>query len=186
VQVSPRAKSLSGSRVKTVVPVVAVAVWLPLVEHEIENQEPVRLTGSLKVMSMFEARATLFAPFAGVVDETEGAASVASGVREKSSTARPSSEPAGSKSIQRIQKAEPAAIEAGTVAATAVRFAAAFPSSATAAAPSVIGEEKSSASASVHVPVVRLVASVLIWKSRRSARPVVAQAVQPNRHCSPA
>ena len=44
----------------------------------------------------------------------------------------------------------------------------------------VVGAAKSSASTSVHVPVVRLVASRLYWKSMRSALFRV-----PRRHCSP-
>ena len=44
-----------------------------------------------------------------------------------------------------------------------------------------LGELKSRALASVQVPVVRLVASKLYWKSMRSApRPIA-----PQRHCSP-
>ena len=58
-------------------------------------------------------------------------------------------------------------------------LASAFPSRAP-TVPVVVGEEKSSESTSFQVPVDKLVASVLYWKSSRSALPVV-----PRRHCSP-
>ena len=98
-----------------------------------------------------------------------------------SSTAKPSSAPDALKSSQRIKNVAPLGIlNPVIVALIAVRFAAALPSSAP-TVPVVTGLEKSSASTSVHVPVVRVVALVLYWKSSRSGpRPEV-----PKRHCSP-
>ena len=93
------------------------------------------------------------------------------GVIEKSSIASPSSAPDAFKSLKRIQTVCPAAIERPVIVEEiAVRFAAALPSSAPAAAAAPIGPVKSSALTSVQVPVVRLVASKLIWKSSRSVR----------------
>ncbi len=64
----------------------------------------------------------------------------------------------------------------------AVRFEAALPSRAP-TVPVITGLEKSRPLWSVQVPVERLVASVLSWKSSRSAaRPAV---FWPRRHCSP-
>src|SRR5262245_19204661 len=83
------------------------------------------------------------------------------GVMEKSSTAKPSSAPDASRSVQRMKKVAPAAMLSPVIdALMVVRFAAALPSSAPAV--EVLGLEKSSESRSVYVPVVRLVASVLI------------------------
>ena len=59
------AKSASGSMVKVVGPPLAVAVWAPLVAHEIEYHEPVTLTGSLKVTETFAAVATSVASIPG-------------------------------------------------------------------------------------------------------------------------
>src|ERR687885_2665937 len=73
VQVSEPTKSLSGSSVNVVGPPLAVAVWLPLEPHEIENQLPVTFTGSLNVIVTLLARATLPAPSAGLVLVTAGA-----------------------------------------------------------------------------------------------------------------
>ena len=56
-------------------PPLTVAAWRQLVAHSIVNHVPVTLTGSLKVIEMFAARATPIAPFAGVVDATVGARS---------------------------------------------------------------------------------------------------------------
>src|ERR1044072_3619702 len=83
------------------------------------------------------------------------------GVMEKSSTERPSSAPEALKSFQRIKNVTPfAMLRFVIVKLIAVRFEVALPSSAPTAAP-VFGVEKSSASTSVHAPVVRLVALVL-------------------------
>ena len=61
----------------------------------------------------------------------------------------------------------------------AVVFPATVPSNAP-SVPVVIGPVKSSWSALIQVPVARLVASVLYWKSSLSAL-----AVAPSLHCSP-
>jgi hypothetical protein len=104
----------------------------------------------------------------------------APGVRQKSSTPNPSSAPAALKSFQRIQNVVPLAIACPVIVnVTAKRFAGKLPSNAP-TVPAELGALKSSWSTSVHVPVVRLVASVLYWKSSRSVRPVA-----PSRHCSP-
>ena len=50
---------------------------MPLEAHEIEYQEPVTLTGSLKVIETFAFPATPEAAFAGVVELTEGGSSAA-------------------------------------------------------------------------------------------------------------
>src|ERR1044072_7169359 len=103
-----------------------------------------------------------------------------SGVREKSSTARPSSAPVASTSDQRIQKVAPLGmLRPVMVELMTLRLAAALPSDAP-VAPVVMGGVKSSASTSVYVPVVRLVALVLYWKSQRSA---MVRPVAPRRHC---
>src|SRR5919199_6363067 len=75
VQVSLVAKSTVGSSVKVVGPPLAVAEWPPLVPQEIEYQEPLTFTGSLKVIETFALVATSVAPFAGVVLATDGATS---------------------------------------------------------------------------------------------------------------
>ena len=75
VQLSPAAKSESGSIVKVVGPPLAAAVWVPLVAHEIEYHEPVTLTGSLKVTETFAAVATSVASIPGEREVTDGAAS---------------------------------------------------------------------------------------------------------------
>jgi hypothetical protein len=72
------------------------------------------------------------------------------GVRLKSSTASPSSAPEASRSVQRITKVAPFAILSPVmVLLIAVRLAAAFPSSAPAAAAVLMGLVKSNALASV-------------------------------------
>ena len=102
------------------------------------------------------------------------------GVIAKSSTATPSSAPVAFKSVQRMKKVVPLVIlKPLIVLLMLVRFAEALPSSAP-GEPAVTGLVKSRVLSSVYVPLVRLVASVLSWKSRRSVRPAV-----PNRHCSP-
>src|SRR5919199_1051619 len=75
VQVSLDAKSAVGSSVKVVGPPLTAAVWEPLVPQEIEYQEPLTFTGSLKVIETLAFTATSVAPFAGVVLETDGATS---------------------------------------------------------------------------------------------------------------
>src|SRR5437763_9087545 len=75
LHVSPVAKSVVGSSVKVTGPPETVALWLPLVAHEIEYQPSTAFTGSLKVIEMFESTATFVAPFAGVVLATVGAVS---------------------------------------------------------------------------------------------------------------
>ena len=75
VQDSPCAKSTSGFSVKLCGPPLAIAVCAPLVAHEIENHEPVTSTCSEKSIVMSASTGMPTAPFAGVVDETDGAAS---------------------------------------------------------------------------------------------------------------
>src|SRR5437667_7574076 len=75
VQLSPGTKSVSGSSVKVVGPPLTVALCEPLAPQEIEYQTPLTFTGSLNVMLTLALVATSVAPFAGVVDETEGATS---------------------------------------------------------------------------------------------------------------
>src|ERR1044071_645293 len=83
------------------------------------------------------------------------------GVSEKLSTARPSSAPEASRSVQRIQKVAPLAmLKPVTVELTATRLAAALPSSSP-TVPAETGPVKLSAVTAVQVPVVRLVAFVL-------------------------
>src|SRR5919204_4288498 len=76
VQVSPWTKSVPGWGVNVVGPPLTVALWPPLVPHEIEYQLPVTSTGSLNVIEMFALTATSVAPFAGVVLATDGAVSL--------------------------------------------------------------------------------------------------------------
>src|SRR4030095_4782298 len=117
----------------------------------------------------------------GAVIVTTG---VTNGVREKSSTARPSAAPgAKSEASHRSQKVPPTGIFRPVIVnVIAVRFGALLPTSAP-TVPATTGDEKSSPSKSVHIPVPRDVASVLSWKSRRSAaRPTV---FCPSRHISP-
>jgi hypothetical protein len=86
----------------------------------------------------------------------------AQGVREKSSTAMPSSELVASRSFHRIQKVDPFATLIPEMAAlNRVRFDEAFPSRAP-AAPEVSGVTKLRLGCEVHIPVERLVASKLI------------------------
>src|SRR4051794_15601393 len=96
VQDSLEAESEVGSRVKVVGPPVTAAAWVPDVAQTIENQEPVTLTGSVKVTERFEPTATSVAPFEGVVVCTAGAWSPAPAVTEISSTPTHSSEPPAS------------------------------------------------------------------------------------------
>src|SRR5262245_50153137 len=74
VQVSPNVNDVSGFSVNVVGPPLTVAVWPPLVPHEIVNHDPVTFTGSLKVIETFVSAATSVAPSPGVVEETSGAA----------------------------------------------------------------------------------------------------------------
>src|SRR5205085_6313524 len=93
--------------VKVVGPPDWDAVWRPLDVHESWNQART-FTGSLKVTETLALTATPVAPFAGVVEETEGAASGPRfGVSEKSSIASPSSEPVTSKLFHLIQNVPP-------------------------------------------------------------------------------
>jgi hypothetical protein len=75
VQLSPAAKSESGSSVKVVGPPPTAAVWGPLVAHEIEYHEPVTSTGSLNVTETLAAVATSVASIPGERAVTDGAAS---------------------------------------------------------------------------------------------------------------
>ena len=80
---------------------------------------------------------------------------------EKSSTPKPSSEPAALKSFQRIKKLAPFAIDKPEIVKEMiVRLGAAFPSNAP-RVPDCTGATKSNELTSVHVPVVKLVASKL-------------------------
>ena len=82
-------------------------------------------------------------------------------VRQKSSMPRPSSAPVGLKSIHRIQKLAPLGmLRPLIVLVMSVRLAAAFPSNAP-TVPVSTGATKFNAVTAVHVPVVKLVASVL-------------------------
>jgi hypothetical protein len=99
VHVSSWTKSAVGFSVKITGPPLAAAVWAPLVVHEIENHEPLTVTGSLNVTVTSASTATPVAPAAGVVDETCGAASVETKWAPrpvKSSVAKPSHCTAGS------------------------------------------------------------------------------------------
>ena len=103
-------------------------------------------------------------------------------VIETSSIARPSSLLAMLKSVQRIQIVAPFGTDSPeSVELTALRLPAALPSSAPAVA-ARLGLLKSSASTWVQVPVVSDVASVLYWKSSRSAAPPL---VTPAPHKTP-
>ncbi|MEI7686194.1 MAG: hypothetical protein WCL32_14310 [Planctomycetota bacterium] len=107
------------------------------------------------------------------------AATSTTGVIEKSSMARPSSEPVALKSCQRIQNVLLFAMLAETEPLIAVRFAAELPSFAPVGAV-VTGARKFNAETLVHVPVFKLVASRLYWNVNESGR-----FVAPRRHCSP-
>src|SRR6185436_19512719 len=92
------------------------------------------------------------------------------GVREKSSTARPSSAPVASASFQRIQNVAPLAmLSEEIVEESAVRSAAALPFFAPVVA--VSGVTKLRAATLVQVPVTRSVAFVLYSKFIWSVRP---------------
>ena len=75
VQVSPRAKSPSGSSVRAAPPdaSVTVAWWVPLVVQEIEYQPAAVSTGSEKLMATSASTAMSVASAAGVVAVTVGA-----------------------------------------------------------------------------------------------------------------
>src|SRR5262249_57222463 len=110
-------------------PPLTVAVCGPLEAHESVNQVPLTFTGSLNVTVILLLRGTFVAPFAGTVLETDGGCSVEEGVSEKSSTARPSSEPDTLRSSQRIQKVAPGEIfRPVMVAESIVRSEVALPS----------------------------------------------------------
>ena len=99
VHVSSWTKSALGFRVKDSGPPPAAAVCAPLVVQEMENHDPLTVTGSLKFTVMFASTATPVAPAAGVVEETCGAASVETMCAPrpvKSSVAKPSHSTAGS------------------------------------------------------------------------------------------
>src|SRR6516164_713632 len=64
----------------------------------------------------------------GLADPVPEGAPVPSGVSEKSSTARPSSAPVASKSVQRIQNVAPSAMLSVMLELRAVRLPAALPS----------------------------------------------------------
>ncbi len=72
---SPGVKSVVGLSTNELGPPVTAASWVPLVVHEIENHDPVTVTGSLKSMVTSVPAATPVAPLAGVVDVTAGAPS---------------------------------------------------------------------------------------------------------------
>ena len=94
VQVSPTAKSVTGSSVYAASAPESANAWAPLVAHEIENDAADTVTGSLNVMPTFAVVATAVAPAAGVVLATDGALSGAGpAVTEMSSTPTHSSLP---------------------------------------------------------------------------------------------
>src|SRR5262245_37517009 len=93
LQFSLGAKSDPGSSVNVVGPPVTVAECVPEVAHEIVNQEPLMLTGSLKVTEMFALTDTSTAPFVGIVVCTPGAWSLDDAVTEMSSIPTHSSLP---------------------------------------------------------------------------------------------
>lgn len=72
MHVSFAEKSLAGSSVYVVALPPAVAEWLPLEPHEIENQAPVTSTGSLNVTLMFAPTGTFASPLPGDVETTWG------------------------------------------------------------------------------------------------------------------
>ena len=79
----------------------------PLALHTRVNHDGVTLTGSLNVTVRLEFTGKSVAPSSGKVSTTPGATSPALGVREKASTARPSSELEMSKSDQRTHRDAP-------------------------------------------------------------------------------
>ena len=131
----------------------------------------------LKV-GLIETPVALFRGFK--VDNTGGVTSVALTEIEKSSIARPSSNPDALKSVQLIQKiALLAMFKPVIVVVINVLFSVRFPFLNPTAL--MYGELKSRLLLSTHVPLVRDVALRLYWKSKRSLPlPVV-----PQRHCSP-
>ena len=95
------------------------------------------------------------------VNEFAGQVTVGQAERLKSSTDSPSSDPVPLKSFQRIQNVDPSAIDNPVIVELmAVLLGEELPSYAP-TVPVVTGAVKSKASASFHVPVVRLVALVL-------------------------
>src|SRR6185436_15991157 len=77
VQVSPCVKSVSGLSVNEALGLALVVnVCEPDVAHEIVKLAPLALTDSLKLIVTFVAAPTFVAPLAGVVELTEGAASI--------------------------------------------------------------------------------------------------------------
>jgi hypothetical protein len=90
----------------------------------------VALTLSLKFMTTFELNGDICSCVHREVLVTVGAASPPLAVREKSSTARPSSAPVASTSVQRIQKLAPLLmLKPVMVELRELRFAPALPSS---------------------------------------------------------
>ena len=75
VQVSLVEKSVAGSSAYVRGPPETVAACAPLVVQLIEYHAPLTATSSLKVIEMFASFATSTAPFAGVFEATDGAAS---------------------------------------------------------------------------------------------------------------
>ena len=125
VHVSSCTKSVSGFSVNVAGPPLAAAAWAPLVVHEIENHDPLTVTGSLKVTVTSASTATPVAPAVGVVDETCGAASVETKWAPrpvKSSVAKPSHWTAGSKtSFGSGSPASMAALRRSVLSAVLVR-----------------------------------------------------------------
>ena len=114
----------------------------------------------------------------GLADPVPKGAPVSSGVREKSSTARPSSAPLASVSVQRIQMVAPGGMLTVMEAPRAVLSAAALPFLAPTVA--VSGVTKLRAGTPAQVPLTRSVAVVLYSKLSWSVRAAV-----PRRHSSP-
>src|SRR6188474_1730876 len=101
VQDEPAGRSTIGSSVKTVGPPLRVNAWLPTTEQVSAKAAAGAETGSLKVTVTFAPPPTSVAPFAGVVERTDGAASAVVPVTEILSTPIHSSEPGASVVIQR-------------------------------------------------------------------------------------
>src|SRR5436189_5848579 len=72
--VSPFANEESGVSVNVLDPPLTVAVWPPLVEQEIVTHVPVTVTACENVTVTLVAGSTDVAPFAGVVEATDGVA----------------------------------------------------------------------------------------------------------------
>src|SRR5262245_51525132 len=77
VHASPPAKSETGSSVKLCRPPATDAACRPLDTQAMLNQEPLAVTGSLKLTVMFAPGETFVAPFAGLVPVTVGGRSSA-------------------------------------------------------------------------------------------------------------